>query len=237
MSKQQTKEFREPKQKPVKTDKVFREQKKGWIERLAFYFAQRVDMTSDTEYPPVGNVRRVIAYFIDFLLANLLACVPLCLIESLVNGGIDTTQDLRVVPLEYAYLIVALAFLVHIFYFVYIPLKVWPGQTPGKRFLDYKIAMMDGSDVTLKALLLRNVFSLLVIEGAAFFMTSYIIQLITLTIGMQAVPEVIAYIYYFTTMLSVLVTLTNRNRRMFHDYIGGTKTYKLPQTQEKYSTF
>lgn len=240
MSKQQTmktKEFREPKKKSVTTDKVFREQKKGWIERLAYYFAERVDMTNDLEFPPVGNFRRLIAYFIDFLLANILACIPLCLIESMVNGSVETTQDLRIVPLEYAYLIVALAFLVHLFYFVYIPWKVWPGQTPGKRFLDYKMVMMDGSDVTLKALLLRNVFTLLVIEGAAFFMTSYFMQVICLSLGMSAVPELIAYIYYFTTMLSVLVTLTNRNRRMFHDYIGGTKTYKLPQNQEKYSSF
>lgn len=237
MSKQKQTQTKTKKKEQANTQKVYRDRKKGWIERLSDYFMERVDFSVDTKFPPVGNFRRLIAYFIDFFLANVLACVPLCLIEAIVNGNLETTQDLRIVPLPYAYLIVALAFLVHLFYFVYVPYKIWPGQTCGKRFLDMKMVMMDGSDVTIKALLLRNVVALLAIEGAAFFMTTYILQLICLTIGLDNIPVWITYVYYFMTMLSVMVTLTNRNRRMIHDYIGGTKVYKMENDKEHYSSF
>lgn len=238
MSNQMNKKtYAEPKKKSApKTQKVYHDRKKGWIERLADYFATKMDLEQDPAHPPVGNLRRFFGYLIDFFLANLLVCVPIVFVESSIAHANDITQDLRVVSLPMAYLIVALVFIFYLFYYVYIPWKIWPGQTPAKRLLGYKIIMMDNSEVTLKALLLRNVVGLVIIEGTVF-MTTFLVQLICLSLGYEAVPAIIGYIYYFITFLSILVTMTNKPRRMIHDYLGGTKLYKIDETKEKYQSF
>lgn len=231
------KTYQEPKKKaPAKTNKVYRDRKKGWIERLADYFADRMESTASKGYPPVGNFRRLISYFIDFFLANIFCVIPFVLIQSIVNDTTEITQDLRVVDLSTAYLIVALAMVCYMLYYVYIPYKVWRGQTPAKRLLGYKIVMQDNSEVTLKALFLRNVVGLVVLEGA-MFLTTYLLQLICLTAGINEVPHMISYIYYFILLLSILVTMTNASRRMFHDMISKTKTYKLDEKQKSYKSF
>lgn len=230
------KAYQEPKKQPIKANKVYHDRKQSWIDRLAEYFAKRMEDTASPGYPPVGNLRRLICYLMDFFLANVLCCVPFVLIQGIVNETTDITQDLRVVELPYAYAIVAIAFLLYIFYYVWIPYKIWRGQTPAKRMLGYKIIMQDNSEVTLKALFLRNVVGLVVIEGA-MFLTSYILQLICLTIGVEQVPNLVSYAYYFILLLSVLVTMTNASRRMFHDMIAKTKTYKLDEQQQSYQSF
>lgn len=234
MSTTAKKAYQEPKKK--QTNKVYHEKKKSWIDRLADYFAKRMEDTATEGYPPVGNLRRLICYFVDFLLANVLCCIPFVFIQGIVNETTDITQDLRVVELPYAYLIVVIAIILYFFYYVWVPYKIWPGQTPGKRLLGYKIVMQDNTQVTLKALFLRNVVGLVFLEGA-MFLTTYILQIICLTIGVEQVPHFISYVYYFILLLSVLVTMTNASRRMFHDMIAKTKTYKLDETKDSYQTF
>lgn len=224
------------KQSVQKTQKVYRDRKKGWIERLADYFATKMDLSDDPAHPPVGNLRRFFGYLIDFFLANLLVCIPIVFIQSVVNDTTEITQDLRVVPLSVAYGIVAVVFLFYVFYYVYIPWKVWPGQTPAKRLLGIKIVMTNNEDVTLKALFLRNVVGFVVVEGTVF-MTSFLIQLITLTMGYETVPALPGQVYLFITFISILVTMTNKHRRMFHDFIGGTKIYKIDESKERYHSF
>lgn len=237
MSTTAKKTYQEPKkQASVKTAKVYHEKKKSWIDRLADYFAKRMEDTSSVGYPPVGNLRRLLSYFIDFFLANVLCCIPFVIIQGIVNDTTNITQDLRVMDISYAYVTVFLAIVLYLFYYVFVPYKIWSGQTPGKRLLGYRIVMQDNSDVTLKALCMRHVVGLVCIEGA-MFLTTYILQLICITIGLEQVPQFISYVYYFILLLSVLVTMTNASRRMFHDMIAKTKTYKLDEEQTVYKSF
>lgn len=231
-TKKANKIYSEPK---GKSKKVYNEPKLGFIDRLTVKLMSKQGSKLDENFPPVGNLRRFFGYLMDFFLANVLAVIPLVFIESRVTGSTETTQVLAGLPLPYVYLITALVFLLYILYYVVIPLKVWPGQTPAKRLLNYKIVMMDGSDVTLKALLLRNVFAMTFIEGAAFT-TTYVIQLVVLTAGIDY-PKFISYVCYFMTLLSIVVTWTNPNRRMLHDFIGGTKVYQLEHKTGNYKAF
>ncbi|MCH4285786.1 MULTISPECIES: RDD family protein [Bacillota] len=231
-TKKANKIYNEPK---GKSKKVYNEPKLGFIDRLTVKLMSKQGSKLDENFPPVGNLRRFFGYLMDFFLANVLAVIPLVFIESRVTGSTETTQVLAGLPLPYVYLITALVFLLYILYYVVIPLKVWPGQTPAKRLLNYKIVMMDGSDVTLKALLLRNVFAMTFVEGAAFT-TTYVIQLVVLTAGIDY-PKFISYVCYFMTLLSIVVTWTNPNRRMLHDFIGGTKVYQLEHKTGNYKAF
>lgn len=220
----------------TKTNRSYNEPKMGFIDRMTVAMMKKQeDEQLEKNYPPVANIRRFFGYLFDFFLANVLAVVPLVFIQSKLTGSTNTTQVLAGLPLKWVYIITALVFVLYIVYYVVIPLKVWRGQTPAKRLLGYKIVMKDGSDVTCKALLLRNVFAMTFIEGAAFT-TTYVIQLVVLTAGVDY-PSYVSYICYFMTLLSIVVTWTNPNRRMIHDFIGGTKIYKLDQEKENYKAF
>lgn len=220
----------------TKKNHSYQEPKMSFIDRMTVAMMKKEeDEKSEKNYPPVANIRRFFGYLFDFFLANVLAVIPLVFIQSRLTGSTNTTQVLAGLPLMWVYIITALVFAMYIIYYVWIPYKIWPGQTPAKRLLGYKIVMKDGSDVTLKALFLRNVFAMTFLEGAAFT-TTYVIQLIVLTIGIDY-PSYISYICYFMTLLSIVVTWTNPNRRMIHDFVGGTKVYKLDQEKDTYHAF
>ncbi|MGX8834961.1 RDD family protein [Amedibacillus sp. YH-ame6] len=209
------------------TKTQYREKKLGLIDRLSIALLRKQEqIVKDTEHPPVSNIRRFFGYLIDFALSNIFCVIPLVIIQACLTGSTNTTQILAGIPLYWAYIITFFVFLFYIFYYVYIPWKVWPGQTPAKRLLKYKIVMMDNSEVSAKALFLRNVIAMTFIE-LAVFTTTYIVQLVVLTAHIDY-PSFFGYVTYFMTFLSFLLTLTNYNRRMIHDYLGGTKVYMLP---------
>lgn len=138
-----------------KPTKHYREKKLGLIDRLSIALLKKQDtLVKDTEHSPVSNIRRFFGYLIDFMLANIFCVIPLVIIQASLTGSTNTTQILAGIPLHWAYIITFFVFLFYTFYYVYIPLKIWPGQTPAKRLLNYKIVMMDNSKATAKALFL-----------------------------------------------------------------------------------
>lgn len=208
--------YNEPKNK-----KQYNDPKLGLIDRLTVKLMNKQhEFQVNEDFKVVTNIRRFISYLIDFFFANVLAVIPLVIIQSKLTGSTNTTQVLTGLPIVWVYIITILVFVVYTLYYVVIPWKVWPGQTPAKRLIGYKIVMKDGSDPTLKALFLRNVIAMTFIEGAAFT-TTYAIQLVVLTMKIDY-PAFVSTICYFMTLLSVLVTMTNPQRRMIHDYVGGT---------------
>jgi uncharacterized RDD family membrane protein YckC len=87
----------------------------------------------------------------------------------------------------------------------------------------FKIKMVkrDYSDIDLKTLLIRQVIGLMMIEGAAIVMTSYLRQLLTLMTGFY-------FEYYLgiagriLTIVSGIMVLSTPSHRAIHDYISGT---------------
>lgn len=213
-----------------KPTKHYREKKLGLIDRLSIALLKKQDtLVKDTEHSPVSNIRRFFGYLIDLMLANIFCVIPLVIIQASLTGSTNTTQILAGIPLHWAYIITFFVFLFYTFYYVYIPLKIWPGQTPAKRLLNYKIVMMDNSKATAKALFMRNVIGMTFLELAAFT-TTYVVQLIVLTAKIDY-PASFGYITYFMTFLSFIITLTNYDRRMLHDYLGKTKVYMLQKEE------
>ena len=155
-----------------KPTKHYREKKLGLIDRLSIALLKKQDtLVKDTEHSPVSNIRRFFGYLMDFMLANIFCVIPLVIIQASLTGSTNTTQILAGIPLHWAYIITFFVFLFYTFYYVYIPLKIWPGQTPAKRLLNYKIVMMDNSKATAKALFMRNVIGMTFLELAAFTTT------------------------------------------------------------------
>ena len=116
----------------------------------------------------------------------------------------------------------ALCILFALFYFVYVPWRIWPGQTLGKHIAGYRIEKTDGTAVDLLTLLKRQVIGGFLLEGAAFVASNYIRQLVTLSLSY--------YVDYYwqiagmiLTALSLILVMKTDSHRTLHDYLAKTK--------------
>lgn len=106
-------------------------------------------------------------------------------------------------------------------YFVYIPYKVYPGQTLGKKIMKLKIVRLDWQPLDIKTLVLRNIVGLLLIESVSMIVSRYLRQMLTLATG-------IYFEYYLTaigavlTIISGVMVYNTGSRRAIHDYIAKT---------------
>lgn len=170
---------------------------------------------------------RFFAYVIDWALGGIIGGFPAVLIYALVTGRSDMFSDLYVFPalnypVYWSYLAGCLCLIVTIVYFVYIPYKKYPGQTLGKRFMKLKIMKIDGTDLDLKTLLIRQVVGLMLLESVAVVTSAYLRQMLTLLTGIYLEYYLIA-IGSFITMISAILVFNTASRRAIHDYIAKTR--------------
>lgn len=106
-------------------------------------------------------------------------------------------------------------------YFVYIPYKVYPGQTLGKKIMKIKIVRLDWEPLNIKTLFIRNIIGLMLIEGVSMTIGRYIRQMLTLATG-------IYFEYYMSaigamfTIISGIMVYNSGSRRAIHDYLAKT---------------
>ena len=120
------------------------------------------------------------------------------------------------------------------FYAIYLVKR--NGGTPGKRILDLKIVMLDGTPVTTKAAILRYsvqivlaALSTLGLAMAGFNVTDeefqplgYMQRIATLSAHAPAWNTVVTWSAQGWYVLSAIVMLCNAKRRAVHDFIAGT---------------
>lgn len=100
------------------------------------------------------------------------------------------------------------------------------GQTIGKRLMGIKTISADGTNVSIKALVIRSVF-MLVIEGFEIFAISYLLSAVAL-IGL---PQ-IAYLAYMNIVIgiaSVAFMIIKPSHQLLHDYISNTVVILVKQ--------
>lgn len=170
----------------------------------------------------VNSFKRAIAYLIDWYVASMLAGIPIVLTYSIFFKELEVTQELSKLPVPYCYFIGIIAILVYLAYFIIVPIKIYPGQTFGKRIMDIKMVKDDGSDVDFITLIKREVIGVMLVEGYIAASSSYLHQMINLLVGYN-VMKVFTYVYGIITILSIVVACASPKIKMFHDYIAKTQ--------------
>lgn len=183
---------------------------------------------------PLG--KRVCAYVIDWAIGGIITGLPAVFIYAGVTKRTDMFSDLYVFEsLGYssywAYITGLLCVVMSMIYYVYIPYKKYPGQTLGKKMMHLKIVHnKDYGEVSLKALLLRQVIGLTIIEGSAIVVFTYIEQMLTLITGV--------YLEYYLGMIGGVITIISGvfvfstvSHRAIHDYISGTRVVLEDETR------
>lgn len=183
--------------------------------------------------------KRFLSYVIDWGLGGVFSGLPAVFTYGIITGKSDMFSDLYIFPaLGYdkiwAYVAGIGSLLFALFYYVYVPWKIYPGQTLGKRLTNYRIVKLDGSSVDLKTLMIRQVVGLFLLESIAFVVSGYIRQMVTLTC-MVYVDYVWSIIGTVLCILSAMLVGGTPSHRALHDYMAKTKVelYDKNKPQKK----
>lgn len=185
----------------------------------------------DQTYNRVTFNQRLGAYILDWIIGGIFTGLPAVMIYSMVTKRTDMFSDLYVFQSlgfesYWAYIAGVLCLLFGLFYYVYVPLKIYPGQTLAKKWLHIKIVMLDGSEPTLKALLLRQVVGLFLLESGSLVVCSYIRQLTTLTFSFY-VDYAWQWIGSALMIGSAMLVAGTGSHRAIHDYLANTKVVEV----------
>lgn len=189
-----------------------------------------------TDHTPsnVDTPKRLGAYLVDWVVGGILTGLPGVFIYAALTDKSDMFGGLYVfesLGYDRIWGIVTglLCILFALFYYVYVPLKIYPGQTLGKKWAGFKITKLNGDAVDLKTLLIRQVLCIFLLEGAVLVVTNYIRQLTTLTLNF--------YVDYYwqvfgmiMMVFSGILVLKTDSHRAFHDYIAKTKIVLVETT-------
>lgn len=179
----------------------------------------------------VSNSKRMFAYIIDWYVGSLFMTLPLVFLYSKLTGTTEMTQTLYAFPGNYGYVAGGLALLFGLLYYVFIPLKVWKGQTPGKRMMGFKIVKDDNSDVDFITLFKREVIFIFLFECSMYSASSYFHQILSMLAGYDLVT-ILMYIGIVITVASGALVLKFDARKMFHDYFAKTRVINVVKDTE-----
>lgn len=190
----------------------------------------------DHEPCAANDGKRVMAYLVDWFLSGLCLSLPLCLTWMMATRDLDQMEKVNVFRLASvtgngpALAAAAAGLLLFLWYMVWIPWKVHPGQTPGKRMMGIAIARKDGQPLDLKTLLLRQVVGVLLIEGTLYNASAMLQDMVSVSTGLNF-TGVLLYATLALTIASLLAALMAKSRRMIHDYLAGTVLVPVADTR------
>ena len=111
---------------------------------------------------PAPPLSRLYAYAIDWAVGGVVSGFPAVLLYAAVTRRNDMFSDLYIFealgyPWAVGMVAGALCILASVLYFVVVPLRVWPGQTLGKRIAHIKVLREDGTAAGPLCLVIRQV--------------------------------------------------------------------------------
>lgn len=170
----------------------------------------------------VGKGRRAVAFLIDWYISTLLAGIPILYLYSVQSGSTEVPEALTQFDGALGIIAGLIGMAIITIYYVVIPLKYNKGQTLAKRFLGVKIVQNDGSQVTAKNIIKREVLGAMLIEAGLVSSSKYLREMF-LILGMGYVYRTLAIVAMIIPFISILVMMFSKESKMIHDIIGGTK--------------
>lgn len=170
---------------------------------------------------PLG--RRIGAYVADWFAGDLFAAFPVAMVYSIVTGRPEITGKITDVPGSFVLPAGALCLCFIFLYYVFIPWKVWKGQTLGKRLFRLRMAARDGSETSLCRLLLRQVAGLMLLENGLFTTGRYIGELVFLAGGSTLFIQRWGKAGLAVGIISGILVVFTPSSRGLHDYMAGTR--------------
>lgn len=165
----------------------------------------------------VSLLKRSISFFIDLYLGALLASIPISLISLIQINQI--TQNIFLLDKSIAIIAIILSFVCLAFYYLYIPLFIYPGQTLGKRLMDIQI--ITSSKISLVK---RQILFMLLFTSASHLFA----QLVSLLTGYNLISLMTDITLSLSLMAIINLFIT---KQMLYDRLA--KTYITEFSKQK----
>lgn len=175
---------------------------------------------------------RVIAFIIDWILGGICAGIPSVIIYLILTGKskpLTSMYQFGATGLSSGgtILISIICILFGCFYYVVVPWKIYPGQTVGKKLTKLKIISTNNKNLTLNTLVLRQFIFLVLIEGAATPVSTYVKVIIT-SVTRFYVDSYLGLVWDAITLISVFILFWGKRRLSLHDWFTNTMVIKIP---------
>lgn len=180
------------------------------------------------EVKKVSKLRRVLAMVFDWYISSMLAGIPVLYMYSVQSGKTGTPTSLVEMSSGVGLIAGVIGIIIVSLYYVVIPLKKNKGQTLGKRIFGIKVVQEDGSDVNVKVLLKREILGVALIEGGIVASSKYFREMFLL-LELNMVYEILAVLAMVIPFIAIVIMIFNKNSKMIHDFVGGTKVVELTE--------
>lgn len=186
----------------------------------------REKLIAYTKIKKVSKVKRAIAFFIDWYISTLLAGIPLLYMYSVQSGITESPTSLTQFKGYLGVIAGFIGIVIITIYYVVVPLKFNKGQTLAKSILGIKIVQNDGSEVTVKNLIKREILGVMLIEAGLVSSSKYLREIFLIS-GMNSVYRILAILAMVIPFISIMVMMFNKESKMIHDIVGGTKVINI----------
>lgn len=177
-------------------------------------------------------IRRILAFGIDYLIVNRLCVLLTAIVYGFMNHGeLVIINDLADVSIGQCFVILLTIFLVSLFYFVYVPCKVWKGQTLMQHVLQLKVMEDTNADIDVKTMMKRFIIGCLLLEGTFYYFISVLKNVLVLKF-LYSNPEMMDWILsgpiVVISVYSLVSSLLDKKQsRMLHDRLFHTEVIDI----------
>ena len=189
------------------------------VEKKTFFDHRKCD---------VDHMHRFTAYLIDWFVGGLCMNLPILLLWLFNTKDIDSATNMSLLKfsdklgMNMALVAAGLGILASLFYFVYVPWKITPGQTLGKKIMHFKVVRTNGDEVGLGRWIVREVVGIMILEGVVYHVSGLWKEALDLITGLNF-SGILMWEGIIVTVASGLISMFFRSHRMIHDYLADTK--------------
>lgn len=163
---------------------------------------------------PAPLNKRGFAFLLDWYLGSALSAVPAGILWNILTGETSINTDVTLFEAPWGWIAGLLGLLFGAAYYYLVPLKIWRGQTFGKRLMNIRIVGEDGGMLSARQLAVRQIVGIMILEGSFMITGQYVIQMVTmLTAG--AIGNMLDYLMLGAFLISVWMVF--KKGRAVHD--------------------
>lgn len=177
-------------------------------------------------------IRRILAFGIDYLIVNRMCVLLTAIVYGFMNHGeVVILNDLSGVSVVQCFIILLTILLFSLFYFVYVPYRVWKGQTLMQHVLQLKVVDDADNDIEVITMIKRFLIGCLLLEGTFYYFTSVLKNLLVLKF-LYSNPAMMDWILsgpiVVISVYSLISSLMDKKQsRMLHDRLFHTKVIDI----------
>ena len=186
----------------------------------------REKFTSYTQIKKVSKIKRGIAFLVDWYISTLLAGIPILYMYSVQSGNTDVPESLNQFAGNLGIIAGLIGIIIITIYYVIVPLKIRKGQTLGKSILGIKVVQNDGSEITTRSRITREILGVMLVEAGLVSSSKYLRE-IFLIVGFNSLYRILAIVAMIIPFISILIMVFSKESKMIHDIIGGTKVVNV----------